>query len=803
MNSRAQITLSYNKCKKCGKKIELCEKHAKKIQHIHNHYSNSLDLFTMASGNSFSLMMGNSELIQIYQSGNELTFKNKNNSLIFSPDVSTNCSCNVNIKDSTAIFTLGKNSLTITNNENKLTFVSGDNSFTFEPTTDTTNYNNEINVNETSAVITLGENSLTITNNENKLTFMSGNNSFTFEPTIETQPQESEPEQLYIDILKPLNMDKNKIFKLNHSNSINIASVGMSYRSIVYDNEYFELKSEPNNLYLNYNCINKNTKNLLLIDKENSDSLQFLRFGLYHDEYSKRIDRKITNMFLKDEIFGSCSLSFDSFSFTIQGNSIEFGFPTFYNSNMITVLDPNLLTIKDDMYLTYNDYLVTNDRYFNSLSISGSELILYEGTTNENSLKISKDKFKCLTIGTPNRDKLFNNKINEKINKCLKYDFETYIKKRSHIKNTIYKQLIPNECYDSNYIECPKDGIIEEICQTLKIKPEFIYKQTYNGKLTLDQLISLINTKQYNKHHINLCCQRYEDYDYKKKNGLKLILNGEDYFDKIDTYDVNYDQIKYILNNTNEDTDVYKIKSDIIPGYNIYTTNLKITKRSMSSFKTVLDGYRDQSLKTKIQNDHQYDLYSIELLCLDSNQKPHATYVIHYKLTPESQCDSNIKHDFRFNNPMIITSYCAAESIILNNNIIDYNKNVSEIINGLQNNKFLISSKIYNEFMWAKPGNVCSNVYFLTTNTSGDFWFDKTFSGSWPTYSEYDSKNIYAGFAIEYRNLNNTLKFEDYTSSNYKFINLQTIEGGNIISPKRYDLSEEGIYKQLFHIEKL
>lgn len=122
---------------------------------------------------------------------------------------------------------------------------------------------------------------LEIVKDENKLTFTNGNNSFVLEPTVDIQQEETMPKQLYIDILKPLNMDKNRIFKLSHEESVDISSIGMSYRSIVYDNEYYELKTEPDKLYLNYNCINKRTKNLLLLDEENSDSLQFLRFSLY------------------------------------------------------------------------------------------------------------------------------------------------------------------------------------------------------------------------------------------------------------------------------------------------------------------------------------------------------------------------------------------------------------------------------------------------------------------------------------------------------------------------------------------
>lgn len=101
-----------------------------------------------------------------------------------------------------------------------------------------------------------------------------------------------------------------------------------------------------------------------------------------------------------------------------------------------------------------------------------------------------------------------------------------------------------------------------------------------------------------------------------------------------------------------------------------------------------------------------------------------------------------------------------------------------------------------------KPGNVCSNIYFLCTNYEADFNFDKIFETDWPTYAKVNETDIYEGFAIEYRNLNNTLKFENYTSDNYKFINLQTCENNVIISPKHYDMLEKGIYKQLFHIDK-
>lgn len=238
-------------------------------------------------------------------------------------------------------------------------------------------------------------------------------------------------------------------------------------------------------------------------------------------------------MFLKEGLFGSCLLIFEQHGYEVKDNSISFDFTTFYNYNTITSCEISSFKIEDNMYLTYNNFLVTNDHYFNSLSINESELILYNVKTNENDLKISKDNFKCLTIDTPNRDKLYNNEIKEDINQCLKYDFETYIKKRNSTKNTIYKQLIPNECYDPDYIEYLKDGLIEEICQKIKIKPEFIYKQIYvEDKLTtIDKIQEDIKNKNYNKYHIKLCCKRYSNYNYEKQNGLYL-LNGQTNFDK-------------------------------------------------------------------------------------------------------------------------------------------------------------------------------------------------------------------------------------------------------------------------------
>lgn len=119
----------------------------------------------------------------------------------------------------------------------------------------------------------------------------------------------------------------------------------------------------------------------------------------------------------------------------------------------------------------------------------------------------------------------------------------------------------------------------------------------------------------------------------------------------------------------------------------------------MSSFKTVLNGFQNKTLKDKIKSDHQYDLYSINLLCLNGD-KPYVLYSIYYDLTRENKCNSNIKHDFRFNHPYIITDICSNDNSILNNVINNYNKNVDEIINNLQDKEYLTNSKKIKNLYW-------------------------------------------------------------------------------------------------------
>ena len=150
---------------------------------------------------------------------------------------------------------------------------------------------------------------------------------------------------------------------------------------------------------------------------------------------------------------------------------------------------------------------------------------------------------------------------------------------------------------------------------------------------------------------------------------------------------------------------------------------------------------------------------------------------------------NNIQQKLKFNNSL---RFAEKRSNILTDNkiIFSLNDNINKVKNvkELFEDTLLKSSWLKNNElqMWCLPGYSCSFVYTLldnpskisliTTINSDEGWksrYNKYWlsfdSGAilWKSNGYNLSRNL---FVIEYRNLNNSMKFEDYKSNNYKLI---------------------------------
>lgn len=383
-----------------------------------------------------------------------------------------------------------------------------------------------------------------------------------------------------IDILKEYNIDETCVFKKSNEEEEEIVTfdkVAVAYKSIVYDNKYFKLKEDNDTLYLNHDCINLNTHNLLLFGPDvNVDELDHVHFGIYHNDYSQSIFKKVNdNMVLKSNTLKKSiietqpsSLKCPYLYYKPSGSEEETKYVLLEFDGVKSYYEVDKLDLKEDKLLYYDDSILISYITFEDLIKEDNYLELIWGQTPKSDMYIDENTFKCLTLCYDTRnDQMSETYLKTEINKMLGNNLYNFIKRRHLGYDTIYPKQIPDSYYDPlNY---PDVEILKPLFIKLEINPKIIYKYNTSNKVPFYYLL-----RDRGASEIPF---KYSVEDVVKCGTIPEIITQ---ITKEDTSFYNYDKYTF-KTSTFTFNDVTDLKHNIkTPEFEVYITIVYINKGS-------------------------------------------------------------------------------------------------------------------------------------------------------------------------------------------------------------------------------
>ena len=485
-----------------------------------------------------------------------------------------------------------------------------------------------------------------------------------------------------IDILKEYNVDETCVFKKSNTDIIDFDEVAVAYKSIVYDNKYFKLKEDNDTLYLNHDCINLNTHNLLLFGPDVvAEGLDHVHFGIYHNDYSQSIFKKVNNNMVltkdtlkKNDSSSEKTLKYPYLYYKPSGSEEETKYVLLEFNGVKSYYEVEKLDLKEDGLLYYNSILISYNT-FKNIDKKDDYLELKLDQTPKSDMYIDESTFKCLTLYYDT----YNDQISELylktvINNMLGNNLYHFIKRRHLGYDTIYPRQIPDSYYDPlNY---PDTEILKPLFDKLEINPKIIYKYNTSNKVPFYHLLRDRGAFEIPFNYLD------EGYDVVKYEGT---------FPEI---------IAQITNETNNDESFYN--------YDQY-----IFKTSKFTFNDVTD------LKHNIKTPE----FEVDITIVYINKGSSIYYIIHNisrKGIPTEEDPTyiyDIDKQLRFNIPFVYNEPNDDQE----DNIEDISQDIYEI-DAIENKierlkQYNIIKTIPDVSMWCVPGLTCSYAHSCSSVT--------------------------------------------------------------------------------------